>query len=312
MEANMPEEPPNAQSEHPSAGGKQDMTRPELLDYVELKLWSGLVRRLLKWAGAVLVIYALAGTFGFMYYIHSQVDARIKNAEAVYAKKSATLLTYAKLQILLTEAYSTKKLELAREVVLALQGIDQTMAVVKDQRVRAQLDGAQYYLTQDVSWDEYASDEVSPKNLQAISLPRTDLYPIIRILPPREIKAEDTIGGKEISGVAMPHAVNDGTLRGVMLDVKFRIVELRAYRRAMQDVDRRIVEYGATTPSQELMNESEVATAASQEFDPAYKRYVAEASNRLLLGGEREIFAKYEYLYSIEKIVPPAVPTGVR
>jgi hypothetical protein len=131
-------------------------------------------------------------------------------------------------------------------------------------------------------------------------------------LPPREITVPQALGGRGVGGFSAPHAVNDGTLRGVMLDVKFRIVHLRAYRKAMQDINRRILEYGGDTAFQKLMNKSAVATTVSQEFIPAYERYVAEASDKLLLDEERKIFRKYGYLYRVENIVPPTEPTDTR
>jgi len=195
---------------------------------------------------------------------------------------------------------------------LAVEGIDHVMPTVKDQNVRNQLDGARHYLIQDVRWDEYANAEVAPKNLKGISLPRTDLYPNIPILPHRAITVEQVLGGRGMGGTSMPHAVNDGTLRGVMLDVKFRIVHLRAYRKAMEVINRKILEYGAATASQKLINESGVTAVVNEEFTPAYRYCVAEASDKLLLDEERKIFQKYEYLYRVENIVPTKEPTDSR
>ncbi len=307
--SNQPSKTPKGLSD---GGFKEDMGKPEWLEYVELKLWAGFERKLWFYAGLVLVIYSLAGTFGIVYYIDSKVDARTKEAEFRYSEKSETLLRYAKLQILLTEAYSAKRLELAQQVVLAVQGIDHVMATINDQKVRDQLEGARYYLIQDVRWDDYANEEVGPKNLKAIALPRTDLYPNIPILPPRTIRVEQALGGRGMGGFSAPHAVNDGTLRGVMLDIKFRIVQLRAYRKAMEHINRRILEYGGDTAFQKLMNKTAVATSVDQEFVPAYERYVAEASDKLLVAEERNIFRKYEYLYRVENIVPPQVPADSR
>lgn len=306
MDSDTSQQSSNSRNGLPAAAVKQDMSGSEFLEYVELKLWSGFERKLWLYAGLILVLYSLAGTFGIVYYIDSKIEARTKEAEVRYSEKSETLLQYAKLQILLTEAYSTKKLELAQQVVLAVQGIEHAKATVNDQKVRNQLEGARFYLIQDVSWDEYANEEVGPKNLKAIALPAADLYPNIPILPPRRIEVQQALGGRFIGGTSAVHAVNDGTLRGVMLDVKFRIVQLRAYRKAMDHINRRILEYGGDTDFQKMVKKIAVAAAVDQEFFSAYERYVAEASDKLLLDEERKIFQKYGYLYRIENIAPPS------
>jgi len=61
----------NGQIGLPAPAVKQDMSLSELLEYVELKLWSGFERKLWFYAGLVLVFYSVAGTFGIVYYIDS-------------------------------------------------------------------------------------------------------------------------------------------------------------------------------------------------------------------------------------------------
>ncbi len=294
----------------PAVGNEVGMTRSELLEYIRLKLWDELSKKLRWWAGAILAGYAILGTLGIKFYLNSQIDARTREAATRYSERSQALLRYAGLQTLLVQAYSVKRLELTQQVVLSVDSIDRVLSTTKVQELRNQLDGARHYLIEDIWWDEYASEEVSPRNLRGISLPRVDLYPALAILPHRSITVEESIGGKGMMASSMPHAVQDGTLRGVMLDVKFRIVELRAFRRAMQEMNRRIVTGIVATNLERPPTSQDLKIIVNEEFLPVYAQSVEETADQFLLGAEKDIFGKYESLYRIQNILPPERDTG--
>ena len=278
------------------------MSKPELLRYVELELWSRFSAKLWRGFGLVVAVAAVAGLLGVPYYIRSELSSHLMEVQNTFAKRTEILLQYGKLLSLLSTTYSVKKLELTQQVVLTNQAIDSLLARQIDEELRGQLKGARDYLTQAAWWEEYAHPEVSPRDLIAISLPRTDMYREVKILPHKRITAEERIGGMMVAGTSFPHAVNDGTLRGVMMDTKFRVAHLLAYRLALKDLRGKIVEYDddASKPEQEL----NIAIIYNEEFQPAYEGHLDKVASELLVRGEREKFEQYGYLYKIQNEIP--------
>ncbi len=112
-----------AKQEADSPPEKIPISRDDLLKYVELDLWSRFRERLWGVLATFLTLITVAGYLGVPYYIRSEMDRRLTEQQATFARRMAEAVTYSELLSMTAVRYHEARFELQKDMALLVGGL---------------------------------------------------------------------------------------------------------------------------------------------------------------------------------------------
>ena len=281
-----------------SANESYVLNREELLKFVELDLWGRFRTRLFAAVGTALVLATLVGLFGIPYYINTELTSRLQESTKEFDQKTTEIIRHAKLLALVSVAYNRELGRLNRDINSLIESI------------------------QRYNNNKAEEKQIKEWTLRAIKrlLDREEYHTIGQSFFPLHVSISEEHGSIKIAsskvitmeiiqptGAAMTshgHPIHNGTLRGVVNDIKFRIVSLEAFRTTMNALREDLLELGADKPTQKRMERVEVVSLFEEKFSKSYQEQVDHLAKAALPEEESKQLDQYRYLYLI------SVPIG--
>jgi len=271
-------------------GGIQ-ITRDDLLKYVELDLWSRFSVRLWGALAAFLTLIAVAGFLGVPYYIRSEMDQRLREQEAAFAHRTAEAITYSELLIMAVVRYHEARFEVEKDMAMLLGTLQSYRSSLpsNDTNVRP-LDFVLQDLTQARSLTDYTAAVDSLEAHISANLAKQKL----------DFAGSITQSVRTVQGVApitTSHPVQNGTLLGAVRDIRFQLLELEAYRRALADVESDLSTLGAVSPLERRQSRATLVALQHEAFSSRYAAHRAQLSKEFLTGESLQAWASSNDIY---------------
>src|ERR1043165_413758 len=111
-----------------------ELSKDDLLKYVELDLWSRFQDRLWKIVGIVMTIVTVLGLLGVPYYIRTEVTSHLVNREKEFTLRIKEITEYSKLLALLRGRYDGEKYRLDGDILRVIDLIQRTDEGKSDER----------------------------------------------------------------------------------------------------------------------------------------------------------------------------------
>lgn len=284
----------------PSDDPKLAISREDLLKYIEIDLWSRFQVRLWTLLGAFLTIVSLASLLGVPYYIRSEINERLAEQKTAFESRSSEILTYAKLLNVLSVRFGVAQAEIELRIADLTGGIRQYAREHRSSPHEASLKTLISGLDLLASRTRFTVAEdlvVAPAAVAGL-----------QVLSPQFLVSRSPIGGSS----AATHPVRDGTIRGALRDLRFRIVEFELYRQAL---DQAWIEFsqlgGAANASESEKRQDAVAVDSlyDQVFSARYQTLRKGAGPAKLLNPtELESYKEYAELYSLDPRASSSAP----
>ena len=284
-------------SAHEKPGNSTELLtvgRSELINYIELDLWSKFQARLWKTVAGVLTLAAIGGVFGVPYYIRNEINARLQRQTEDFDHRTREVFAYSKLLALLSAKYATH-LALLQADVLRLATALETAERDDPKSDAIWTRGRSQELLSLAARSDFGSlIDGGVVSRQALMLRKDEGS---RKLFPPVVLAYENRGLTGGGGYTEPHPVLDGTLEGAVRDLQFRIVVLESLRRSMDSVQRGLLALGGST---KLDGEFEAVRSEALEkdvFAAAFSSSINEISMKLLAEEDRARFRDASALY---------------
>jgi hypothetical protein len=279
----------------PAAGSvSRELSKDDLLRYVELDLWNRFQDRLWKIVGLVLTGVTVLGLLGVPYYIKSEVSSRIESREKEFAERTKEVLEYSKLLAILKARYDGERYRFDGDVLRLVDALNQ-MAKPGSDTGPSFIEPAGELSTL-LSKSDF-SDIVAGSSFA--SFEAAAAMNDKKVLPPTVM----VVSGKGVileTGEIETHPIKNGTYGGAVRDLKFRMVVLEALRNTINRTQEEMLNVGHSLAE---TNKNGAVTAASllaKEFLPAFSSEVSSIANSFLKKEEQAVFATYQKLYTLD------------
>lgn len=283
------------------ANNTHQISNDDLLRYVEVDLWSRFQRRLLVLVGGFLTIAAVAAILGVPYYIRSQIEQRLERQSSAFTARAGELFQTAHAVSLHTMEYET-----AREAFFVRQRTLRRRLEGLDQPSKARLitDPRQQLIL-------HLSFMQSPPTLFMLgttlgSYEKEKFAKSVIAEPAVVVRDSDESGAGSSATI---HPVRIGTVEGEISDLRYRIIELEAYRQALDELRNYLQKLGdqplEILPSEMTTQANTVgftfprspAAIAPSQFTQRYKELRRELAKRLVQHDERRYYDDSSRLY---------------
>jgi len=273
-----------------------ELSRADLLKYVELDLWQRFQERLWRVVGIVLTTVTVVGVLGVPYYITSEVNEALREQSLDFKNRTEAILSQAKLLAVLTARYDSERYRFDTDVYRLIEAIEKHRAENGGEQPEHRFNDPADELAQLVSRVDFAKVvDGSGLMTQGLFEQPSDLDGK-QLLPPTAHLVENR-GLQGSGGYREPHPVRDGTYEGALRDLRFRIVTIEALRRAIASSKDRLIALGGVTEIEKRVETVRVKALESTEFSEALGREVTDLANGFLSDEEKAEFARVQSLY---------------
>lgn len=293
-------------SDSNNSGGNTDFTSQisvdlnEYRELLEIKVWEKIKSRIWGLIGTVLLIVSVLGFLGLNSYIDGKISKATEKAQIEFKKSTERNLFFAKSLALLNAQYSVALNEFRRDVNYLLR------------------------VSKGRNWDAYQMSKakggvVTAHDVLSIELQmllrqliaRADFTPIFK----QKIDPMQMLDGKEHSPFTEPkdviievyksngssyqlstHPILDGSLGGSILDLKYRIMVLHAFKDTYKEFKSEFLS-GKTDISIPFYGASDFY---QKYLEDRYKVNVLKIASSYLSDSELKAFKKYFDLYDID------------
>jgi len=272
-----------------------ELSKDDLLKYVELDLWNRFQERLWKLVGLVLTIVTVLGLLGVPYYIRNEVTAHLQEREKEFADNMNEVLAYSKLLAVLKARYDSERYRLDGDVLRIVTALEQNAQADSSAKIGFLDPGSE--LISLISRQDFAEvTSGSPVAGHAFDIPEE--LKDKKLSPPTIFTVGDkgltlATGGKE------PHPVRNGTYRGSVKDFKYRITVLEALRRSIDKMQAVMLSLSTTFGASRKTEVVSVDTLQSQDFNQSFSSELALVANSFLTKEEQAEFARCQNLYTL-------------
>ena len=269
------------------------LSKDEFQEYIETTLWSKFQSRLWKIVSVFLTIITVAGVFGIPYYISNEINKKLSKVEQEFSTKRKDILNNSKLLNLLSVLEERKKIELSNislrlynEIEL-LQERDSTIDSWTMEEITATLKMVAY--------------EGKIYNLQA-----QDFRWIIdstllttQVLPSQKIRVE-AITPTGSTTAAFGHPFNDGTIGGILEDIKIRLSNLEVLREIIVEVELEMLAVGSKDELEEMQDKLLIKAAIDEKYISRYDTLLNKSLFKYFDKERLEEIKRYNHLYKLE------------
>jgi hypothetical protein len=273
------------------------MTRDDLLKYVELDLWSRFQGRLWKVVSVFLTVMTLGGVFGVPYYIRTEIDDRLKERAADFEARTREISAHAKLLAILSVRYNTALAELRGDtykLIDALRDYERRNPSKTENHFNNPADELLALVSRD-NFSQIVGDTRSSLSSSIFYVDEDD--PRRDLLPPLIVTVENR-GFSGAGGVfRQTHPIRNGSYRGAIADIKYRVLVLEALRRSIAYVEERLLSLGGASKLDERMESVRVQGLENEVFAAEFQNNMASLSGVFLTEEERGEFGECRRLY---------------
>jgi hypothetical protein len=272
-----------------------ELSKDDLLKYVELDLWSKFQERLWKIVGIVITIVTILGLLGVPYYIKTQVTSHLVDREKEFTQRTKDISEYSKLLTLLRGRYDGERYRLDGDVLRVIDILERTEQGKSDKDDQGEFNDPVSELFSLISRSDFADVVENPVARHPLEIVPDKLRGK-SIMPPTIFTVAGSglalaAGGKE------PHPIKDGTYEGVLKDLKFRILILEALRRCIDKLQADMLALGNTTPQNDKV--ITVDSLQGTDFQEIFSAQISSIANQFLNQEEKETFQKNQTLYEL-------------
>jgi hypothetical protein len=269
----------------------------KLTGYIETDLWSRFQARLWKVVAAFLTVVAIAGFLGIPYYIKSEISARLESQAKTFGDRVEEIAAYSKLSTILQSQYDSALYGLRSDAdvaIIALQGKEKE---AKDQKRFPSMNSPSALLNQLMSEpDLFIVTNGGIMATQIFHFLSQDQLKIQVALPKGRIIENAGISGS--GGYGEPHPVLDGTLGGILQDLKFRIAVLVSLHDSIRAVDEALLRAGDTSDIEKRIAAIKVTALQGDIAAPAFRsKLKAVLDGQFLSQDDKDKFEKARRLY---------------
>ncbi|MBC8031845.1 MAG: hypothetical protein H7Z16_17310 [Pyrinomonadaceae bacterium] len=294
---------------------KTELSKEDLLKYVELDLWSKFQERLWKLVGLFLTIVTVIGLLGIPYYIRNEVTGHLQQREKEFTDKTDQILAYSKLLAILRARYDSERYRFDGEVL-------RIAAALEEQQGNQISDNAPSLLSPGnelvslISRADFA-EVVGSSPIASRPLEVPENLKNVKLLPATIVTLERK-GSALASGDKELHPIRNGTFHGLIKDLRYRIVVLEALRRSILSLEEGMVSLGGGTDLAKRLEVLRVNTLESRDFQGAFANELSSIAGNFLTKSEQAQFAQYQDLYTLgykpnyAPGAPQATPTNTR
>jgi hypothetical protein len=296
---------------------KSELSKDELLKFIELDLWSRFQERLWKVVATVLTIATVIGLLGVPYYIKNEVSARLQQREKEFSDKTDEILAYSKLLAVLRSRYDSERYRFDSDALRAVAAISDLRKSESDAEKKARgFENPESELVALVSRQDFSQvTDTAYMSTRLFWVPG-DLKSKA-IVPPTMITVENK-GPTGSGSYRQVHPVRDGSYRGVITDLRYRIVALESLRRSIDNVQEKMLSLGGTSELEKKVQIVRVNSLEATDFRTLFSAEVESITNTFLTSDEQREFTKYRELYVPDyksspiapKSTSPGVPVG--
>jgi hypothetical protein len=286
---------PETTSAAPQPKGAE-LSRDELLRYIELELWSRFSARLWGLLAGSLLVGSLATLFGVTYYIRSEIEQRLHEQQTTFALRAEETIKHGELLSLAAVRYYAARFEIQSHTSLLLAALHARDDSSAKGSSSAPLDG----LIRDLERARSLNNYLPVLRTLEAAVPRASAA---RLFVPGDSVTESTKTLQGAVTITSPHPVQDGTLLGAVRDLRFRLVELEAYRLALEDLESDISALGASSPLERRQSRVSLATLHDEAFGSRYSFYRNRLAREYLSGVPLNTWTTYSPLYSLDSEV---------
>ena len=288
---------------------RTELSKDDLLKYVELDLWGRFQDRLWKVVGIVLTIFTIVGLLGIPYYIRNEVNSTLQKQAADFKQRTDAILAYSKLLASLTAHYDSERYRFDADVYRLIDAVKKWRSESGQPQTQNRFDDPEEFLAQLASRTDFSKVvEGSLLMTRGLTTVPEDLKG--KRLQPRTSYMVENKGISGAGGYSETHPVRNGTYEGSLRDLRFRIVKLEALRRAIIASQTRLLTLGGVTELEKQVETVRVKSLESTEFNDALAREIAVLANSFLGDEDRKEFTRVQSLYLPTDVAAYKAPTA--
>lgn len=274
---------------------KTELSKDDLLKYVELDLWSKFKERLWKLVGIVLTLLTVLGLLGIPYYIRSEVNSHLQQREREFREKTDEILGYSKLLAVLRSRYDSERYRFDSDVLRLVSALTEATKSEANPGAKPRFRDPGEELVSLISRPDFAQVvDGSFMARHAFDVPQ-DMKDK-KLLPETTITVENK-GPSGAGGYQQIHPVRNGTYEGSIKDLRYRIVILESLRRSIERMQEKMLAVGGNSALEKRVELVRVNALESSEFHDSFSSELASLANTFLTGSEQEDFARLQELY---------------
>jgi len=275
---------------------KPELSKDDLLKYVELDLWNRFQERLWKVVGVFLTLVTVVGLLGVPYYIKSEVTAHLQKREKEFTDKTDEMVAYSKLLAVLRARYDSERYRFDGDMLRVVSALAEARKSGPDTAKKSpRFNDPENELVALVSRHDFAQvTEGSFMAGEAFVVP-----PEMKdknLVPPTTITIENK-GVVGAGGYMETHPVRNGTYGGIIKDLRYRIVVLEGLRRAIDSLQEKMLSLGGTSVLERRVQVVRVNSIEATEFHDLFSDEMASIAKAFLTADEQKEFAQLQSLY---------------
>jgi len=276
---------------------KPELSKDDLLKYIELDLWNRFQERLWKVVGIFLTLVTVIGLLGVPYYIKSEVTAHLQRREKEFTDKTDEVLAYSKLLAVLRARYDSERYRFDGDVLRVVSALSEARKSEPDAAKQSpRFNDPENELVALISRQDFArvTDGTALMSRDAFLVP-PDMKDK-KLEPPTVITVEST-GIRGGGGYREPHPVRDGTYNGIIKDLRYRVVVLEGLRRSIDSIQEKMLGLGGTSVLGHRVQVVRVDSIEATEFHDLFSAELASIAKAFLTADEQKEFAQLQGLY---------------
>jgi hypothetical protein len=279
-----------------ASGVPVELSKDDLLKYVEIDLWERFQERLWKVVGIGLTVITIIGFLGVPYYIKNEMNNALRQQALDFRQRTDAILSQAKLLSVLTTRYNSERSRFDTDVYRLIEAIGKFRAESKGEAPKYRSYAPEDELTQLISRSDFSRvvDGSAPMAIELFSVPN-DLRG--KTLMPPTVYIDERMGLQGAGGYRENHPVRDGAYEGAIRDLRFRMVALEALRRAIASSQDGLLALGGVTEIEKRVETVRVKSLESTEFSDSMRKEVASIADSFLNDEEKAEFARFQSLY---------------
>jgi len=285
----------------------RELSKDDLLKYVELDLWTKFQDRLWKVVGFVLTGITVIGLLGVPYYIKSEVNSALQKQALDFKNRTDEIIAYSKLIAIQTTSYTTLRHRFDSDVYRLVEAIENSRTgATEEERKAWRFQDPVETLPRLVSRQDFSQVVAgSITNNELLSVP-PDLKD--KSLLPRTSYLVENKGLQGSGAYVEPHPVRDGKYSGSIRDIRFQIVVLEGLGRTISSMQEKLLALGGTSDLEGRIEAVRAKTIEADIFEKNLAKEVAGQANAFLSESDQTEFARVQQFYlapSIPKYVAP-------
>jgi len=286
-----------------------ELSKDDLLKYVELDLWGRFQERLWKVVGIILTGITVIGFLGVPYYIRNEVRATLQTQATEFKNNTNEIRAYAKLLAIATAQYESERIRFDAQVYRLIDAVKHTRAELRQKKPEFIINDPEEILARLVSRPDFS------KVVTGSLMSKTELFSVPgefkdkKLLPPTAFVVENK-GLSGSGGYSEMHPVRDGSYAGALQDLRFRIVALEARRKTLDALQEKLVTLGGVTDIEKQVESVREKSIETTYYSDVFTKEMMQVANSFLSSADKKAFERAQSLYLPQEQATYHVPVS--